>query len=105
MTATSVQIVSGADQPTSTTKVTPWLGSNGGPCGVTLATVTSAAPTKRWSLPSGNCWELELYSLADTMTAESAEIASQLRLTTFRPGFICQNTRATTGTSGSYWLS
>ena len=28
-TATSVQIVSGADQPTSTTKVTPWLGSNG----------------------------------------------------------------------------
>ena len=95
----SVQMLSWPPQATFTTKVTPRFGSNGGPCGVTLSTVTSAAPMNRCSVLSGSCWLPAAYSLACTETTESALSAGQFRLTTLRPGFMRQKIRIATGAS------
>ena len=52
---------------------------------MTFETLTVAAPTKRWSLPSGNCCEFELYSLgclgvSVAAVPEPESRANQLRL-------------------------
>src|SRR3954454_5514716 len=49
----SVTMFNGLPQSTLTTKVTPWLGSYGGPCGAMLSTVMFAAPMKRCSEVTG----------------------------------------------------
>ena len=70
-------------RPCSTTKVTPWLGSYGGECGLMFDTVTFAAPTKRGD-DAGFARSIE-YSETETSTTESWLIASQLKFNGTRP--------------------
>src|SRR5215831_13489948 len=67
-TVMSVAIIKGDGQSILTTKLTPWFGSYGGPCGAIFSTVIEAAPMNRCSALGGVD---TAYSAAVMITTES----------------------------------